>query len=114
MIKDFLPSVELPTVPPAEFKALLEGSEKVYLMDIRDSEDLKATGTIKGATNIPLESLMARYQEIPKERKILLLDLAGAQTPIAGRYLVKQGYPKIVGLAGGAKAWAEAGFPVVK
>jgi len=114
MIKDFLPPVEIPTVPPAEFKALLEGADKVFLVDIRDSEDLRATGTIKGSTNLPLEDLMAKHETIPKERKVLLMDLHGAQVQIAGRYLVKQGYAKVVGLAGGAKAWADAGYPVAK
>ena len=43
------------------------------------------------------------------------MDMHGAQIPIAGRYLVKQGYLKdLLGLAGGMKAWVDAGLPVVK
>ncbi len=114
MLKDFLPAVEIPMVGPAEFKALLEGGEKVVLVDIRDSEDLRALGMVKGASNIPLEHLMAWNERIPKGSKVLLMDLHGAQVPIAGRYLVKQGYPKVVGLTGGAKAWVDAGFPTAK
>jgi rhodanese-related sulfurtransferase len=112
VMKEFLPSVEIPVVPPAELKALLDG-KKALVVDIRDTEDRKG-GSLKGELFIPLEKLMADHGKIPKETPIVIVDLRGAQTPIAGRYLVKQGFPKVSRLDGGFEAWVAAGLPVEK
>lgn len=111
-IEGFLPAVKIPTVAPAELKALLDRKQALVL-DIRDNEDLKA-GRIKGGLFIPLEKLMAQYERIPKDIPIVITDLHGAQGPIAGRYLVKQQFSKVSRLEGGFSAWAEAGLPTEK
>jgi rhodanese-related sulfurtransferase len=99
-------------VSPAALKAMLDAGEQVVLLGISDREDLAAAGRIEGTTQIPLEDLMARHTAVPKEAKVVIVDLAGQQTPIAGRYLVKQGYRRVSRLEGGIKAWIAAGFPV--
>ena len=111
-IPDFLPPVQVPAITPAELKAQLDAG-RAQVIDIRDVED-HGGGNIRGEINIPLEKLMAEHAKIPKGVPLVVLDLHGTQGPIAGRYLVKQGYAKVSRLDGGFSAWVGAGLPVEK
>jgi rhodanese-related sulfurtransferase len=109
-----LPKVKIPLVSPAEVKAMIDGGESIFILDLRDEKDRKV-GWIGMAVNIVLEDLMARYTEIPRGKKIVVADLFGKQTQIAGRYLLKQGYTDIVRMEGGMKdGWLAAGYPTEK
>ena len=112
VLKGFVPQVEVPAVSPEGLKAMLESGEKPVLLVISDKEDIAQSGRIAGTTHIPLVDLMARHAEITREAKVVIVDIAGKQSLIAGRYLVKQGYAKVSRLDGGIKAWAAAGYPV--
>ena len=108
------PKVDIPQISAAELKAMLEGMEPVTVVDVRDDKDGEA-GRIEVSLNIVLVELMARFQEIPKGKKIVIVDLHGKQTLVTGRYLVSKGYTDIVRLDKGMKAgWIDAGYPVVK
>lgn len=97
-----------------ELNAMIDGGKKVAILDVRDRKDA-ASGRIAGSLNIVLEDIMARYSEVPKGRKVVIVDHAGKQTLITGRYLVKQGYTDVVRLDRGIKfGWVEAGYPLVK
>lgn len=111
-IKDFLPAVQIPTVTPAELKALIDGG-KAIVVDVRDVEN-RTGGHIKGELNIPLENLMADHASIAKGTPVVVVDFHGTQGGIAGRYLVKQGFAKVSTLEGGFTAWLDAGLPVEK
>lgn len=106
--------VEIPKVSPAELKAMLDRGEELTLIDIRDSED-RAVGVIKGSLWIPLEELMSQYEKIPRSKPVVITCLRGKQGPVAGQYLVKQGYTKVTILENGAKdGWLAAGYTVEK
>jgi len=111
-MEGFLPAVSVPKITAAELKQMLDGGGKPVLVGVADREDTAEAGSIPGTTRIPLEDLMARHVEISKDATIVVYDLAGQQTDIAARYLVKQGRTKVSQLAGGVKAWAAAGYPV--
>ena len=105
--------VEVPLLSAAEVKKLVDGGKDIVLLDMRDSKDIKGMGSIKGSLNIVLEDLMVRYNEIPKGKKVVIVDHAGKQVQITGRYLLKQGYTDIAGMEGGMKGgWVAAGYPV--
>ena len=111
-IKDFLPAVQIPVVTPAQLKEQLDAG-KALVVDVRDVEN-RTGGHIKGEVNIPLENLMADHARVPKGTPLVIVDFHGTQGPIAGRYLVKQGYAKVSCLEGGFAAWLAAGLPVQK
>jgi rhodanese-related sulfurtransferase len=105
--------VDVPLVSAAEVKQMIDGGKNFVLLDMRDAKDIKSMGSISGALNIVLEDLMVRYNEIPKGKKIVIVDHAGKQIQITGRYLLKQGYTDIAGMEGGMKGgWVAAGYPV--
>ncbi len=105
--------VKVPLVSAAEVKQMIDGGSDLIILDMRDENDIKKMGSIRGSLNIVLEDLMVRYNKIPKGKKIVIVDHAGKQTQITGRYLLKQGYTDIVGMKGGMKGgWVAAGYPV--
>ena len=105
--------VDVPLVGAAEVKQMIDGGKNFVLLDMRDAKDIKSMGSISGALNIVLEDLMVRYNEIPKGKKIVIVDHAGKQIQITGRYLLKQGYTDIAGMEGGMKeGWVASGYPV--
>jgi rhodanese-related sulfurtransferase len=105
--------IEVPLFSAAEVKKLVDGSKDIVLLDMRDGKDIEEMGSIKGSLNIVLEDLMVRYNEIPKGKKVVIIDHAGKQVQITGRYLLKQGYTDIAGMEGGMKGgWVAAGYPV--
>jgi rhodanese-related sulfurtransferase len=106
--------VDIPEVGGAELKRRLDAREDLVIVDLRDAED-QQSGVITGSTRIPLEDLMARFQELPKQKPIVLVDLHGKQTLVAGQYLAKQGFTRLQRLKDGiTTAWAAAGYPLVR
>jgi len=110
---DMVLNVEIPRISAADLKARIDKSEAMTIVDsgTRRTRALQHQGSRK----IPLEDLMSRYQEIPTDRPVVITCMLGKQGPIAGQYLVKQGYAKVVVLDGGVKnGWAAAGYPLEK
>jgi len=102
--------IEVPLLSAAEVKKMVDGGGDFILLDMRDGKDIKRMGSIKGSLNIVLEDLMVRYNEIPKGKKVVIIDHAGKQVQITGRYLLKQGYTDMAGMEGGRKGgWVAAG-----
>jgi rhodanese-related sulfurtransferase len=108
------PAVDVPVVSAAELKRMLEAKQDVFVLDLRDEDDVRA-GTIPGASIIDLEVLDTRLAEVPKGKKIVLVDLHGKQTQVAGRFLASKGYPDVVRLDGGfVSGWVKAGFAAAR
>ena len=43
----------------------------VFLLDVRNPEELEELGTVEGYTNIPIDQLADRLDELPKDKPIL-------------------------------------------
>jgi rhodanese-related sulfurtransferase len=104
----------LPRVTAAEAKSALDRNEGV-IVDVRGSVpyDLEH---IAGAISIPLGLLEAQADDLPKDKLIVLYCTCSAEQ-ISGEgalKLQKAGFTKVGALSGGMKAWAAAGFPIVK
>lgn len=113
-IRKLYPTIEIPTVSAAELKAKLDAKADVLVLDIRDEDDVRS-GRIPGSRNVDLEVLDARLAEVPKGKQIVIVDVHGKQTQVAGRFLAWKGYPDVVRLDGGfVGGWIKAGLPVVK
>jgi len=55
----------------AELEKLLEKKENLFFLDVREPDEIKELGSIKGYVNIPLGQLESRLGEIPKEKLIV-------------------------------------------
>ncbi|MDJ1016127.1 MAG: rhodanese-like domain-containing protein [Paracoccaceae bacterium] len=88
-------------------------------VDVRDSADIAASGTIAGAERIQRGMIEFRADEshplhnaaMKKDAEIVLICGAGGQAALAGKTLVDMGYTNVSNV-GGFNAWKEAGGPI--
>jgi rhodanese-related sulfurtransferase len=55
----------------AELEKLLENPKNLFFLDVREPDEIKQLGSIKGYVNIPLGQLESRLNEIPKDKLIV-------------------------------------------
>lgn len=67
-------------------------AEGYLLLDVRNEGELKINGRLKGAVNIPLDSLRDRMAELPKDQPIIVSCHSGLRSYIAERMLKQNGY----------------------
>lgn len=94
-----------------DFKEALTG-DKIFLLDVRDPNELVESGAIEGYINIPLGQLERRMSEVPKNKTVLTLCGHGQRASIAAGMLEKAGY-HVLGSCGIA-SWKERGFKTVQ
>jgi adenylyltransferase/sulfurtransferase len=80
--------------------------EDFVLVDVRNPDEFEIS-MIEGAVKLPLPELPQRFQELPKDKLIVLQCKMGGRSARALRFLRQQGYPKLKNVAGGINAWAE-------
>jgi len=85
--------------------------EGAVLLDVRNSDEWMV-GHAPTAIFITLGDLQARHTELPTDRRIVVVCRSGGRSAQATQALVGAGYDA-VNLAGGMKAWAALGLPVV-
>lgn len=105
-----LGKAKIPTVSAAKLKSMLGHAQVV---DIR-APSLYAMGWITGSIKIPLGKLSAEYTTIPKEKPLIVVDHAGKQVLVAGRYLKSKGYTEVMRLQGGLMTWSRKGYLMEK
>ncbi|BBO91072.1 rhodanese-like domain-containing protein [Desulfosarcina ovata] len=104
--KGALAKTEIPTVNADALNGMLA---RVQIVDIR-SPSLYAMGWIPSSKKIPLGLLSAEYADIPKDKPIVVVDHAGKQVLVAGRFLKSKGYDDVQRLQGGLMVWSRKGF----
>ncbi len=100
-------------VSPAEASALVGA---IQILDVREPAEC-AAGRLPGAVNIPRGVLEFQIGHHPafagdQDKPCLVYCLSGGRSALAVEALQKLGYTRAVSLAGGYKAWSEAGLPV--
>ena len=102
----------VPRISIEDAKALLEDINTVIL-DVREGQELRETGKIKGAIHVPrglLEFIFRPEDYVDNEEnmKILVYCAAGARAALAAKTLMDIGYKNVFNL-GGFKEWVEGG-----
>ena len=98
-----------PEVSAAEAEALI--IDGAYLLDVRELDEWEA-GRAPLANHIPLGVLGSRLEELPKDKKIVVVCRSGGRSGVATDALVQSGFDAL-NLAGGMQAWAETGREVL-
>ena len=88
-------------------------AEGAHVIDVRDPHEYQA-GHIPGAPLIPVNSVFARREELPKEGKIVFACAVGQRSALACEMAAAGGVPpdRIYNLEGGTEAWIKAGEQV--
>lgn len=89
-------------VKPAYYEDI-DGS---YIVDVRIPESYNIK-TINGAVNIPLAELRERINEIPKDKKVILVCNTGYTSYVASRILIQNGYNNVYSLLAGIQLFKE-------
>ncbi len=110
-----LPLAAIENITPEKLKKKLVSDSTTVLIDIRQKHDL-AKGRIehKRSVQIPLDDLIERLGEIPRDADVVICCQKGKRGPTAVRYLKSKGYSSVACLRGGFLGWAQAGLPLVK
>jgi rhodanese-related sulfurtransferase len=106
-----LPVLAEKKLTPEELKDALEQKGKVFLLDVREPNELEETGTIDGYVNIPLGQLEQRLKEVPKDKVIITMCMRGNRAGRAAAILEKAGY-NVYGSCG-IVPYKEKGYPTV-
>jgi rhodanese-related sulfurtransferase len=101
--RERIPRRAIPSVKPPLLKTWMEERKSIFILDIR-SEDAFKTGHIEGAVNIPFYLLDRQYNNLPLDRKVVLVDERGFRSFLATSYLARKGYD-VTRLFGGMEKW---------
>jgi rhodanese-related sulfurtransferase len=95
---------------PADVEQWLKNGE-VLLIDVREPDEY-ATARIPGALLYPLSTFDAKV--LPRDgRRLVMQCAAGRRSLTAAQALLQAGHHHATHLAGGIKAWREAGKKVI-
>lgn len=94
-------------IAPAELAA---NSEEKVLLDVRSPIEFE-TEHIDNSLNIPLDELEARFEEVPRKGRLVVICRSGKRAERGAYTLLGSGFqPKV--LEGGMVAWRKAGMPI--
>ncbi len=100
-----VPRLPVRAVKAEELQRWMRDNRNHLMLDIRSAESFKK-GHIEGAVNIPLYLLHERYQELPHDRYLLVVDDRGFRSFLAASWLSRKGL-RTARLFGGMEKWQE-------
>lgn len=112
----FLNELRMARVAPADLKAMLDGGEPVYIVDLRHPLDyLPDPRTLPGAVLLSPDKLVAQCGEIPRDRDVVLFCTCPSEATAAKMALTirKMGVRRVRPLLGGFDEWKRLGYPLV-
>ena len=110
ILRHNLGEADATTIAPADLQALREEQRDTVLLDVRSRLEFEGSW-IDGATNLPLEELDARVDEVPEQREVVVVCRTGVRATIAAEALARSGRRARV-LEGGMQGWRRARLPM--
>jgi len=104
MVMSALPEIDISETQ----KRVADGA---ILVDVREQNEYDEV-RIPGSILIPLSTFTARFEELPKDKPLVMQCRSGARSGQATQYLLDNGYTDVVNMTGGILAWAEADMPL--
>ncbi len=83
---------------------MLKENAEVYLLDVRTPQEY-FQARLAGAHLIPIDKFLARINEVPTDRPLIVYCAVGARSSQVAEYLARNGYPEVYDLRGGIEAW---------
>lgn len=95
------------SVPPEE--AYRMARDGALLVDVREPFEYQS-GHAPDARLLPLGTLVVGHDDLPRDRRVLLICATGNRSAHAAQVLQQRGLD-VVDVAGGMSAWRSAGLP---
>jgi rhodanese-related sulfurtransferase len=112
------PRAPLPTISAQESHAARsaapvtpDGHDLPILLDVRERHEFVAVRA-PGALLYPTSSFLLRYGELPRDRPIHVICHTGSRSAAVTDFLLRNGWPDVLNVAGGMNAWERAGLEV--
>ncbi len=82
------------------------------VIDVRNADEYTA-GHVQGAQWIPVDDVIARFDELPTEGPLLFICMVGARSGLAAEYAAAMGAgeDRLFNIEGGPPGWMQAGLP---
>ena len=90
---------------------LLSSANPPFLLDVRAPRE-REQKFIDGSVGVPLNQLLQRADELPKDRELLVYCAGGYRSSIAASLLQQKGFAQVSEIAGGMAAWDAAKLQV--
>lgn len=100
-------SEKLPVMKTADMNA----NGDALLLDVRTTSEFE-NGHIDGALNIPLQQIANRWNEVPRDKPVVVHCQGGGRAAIASSLLKSKGYD-VTNVQGGYDEWVASGRPTV-
>ena len=84
----------------------LASTNPPLVLDVRRPQEW-AGGHIEGSMNVPLNHLLERVGELPRDRRIVVHCATAYRSSIAASLLAREGFDRLGELTGGFAAWAQ-------
>lgn len=82
------------------------------LVDVREKDEVEALAyDVPNIINIPLSEFGERFNEIPRDKDVVMVCKGGGRSLRATGFLVNHGYTNVVNMQGGIARWVQKGFP---
>ena len=88
-----------------ELKKRLLANKRIILLDVRTKEE-RDIAVIEPSTWIPVNELEQRFDELDKQKEIIVYCHHGVRSEFAAKFLCEKGF-KATSLAGGIDKWSE-------
>lgn len=85
--------------------------QDTFFLDVRQPEEWNGY-RIPGTTLIPLESLAARVNELPRDKEIVVVCRTGNRSQKGVDILEAAGFTNVYNMVGGVNQWQASGYPI--
>ena len=82
------------------------------LIDVRENDEVaELSYDVPNLLHIPLTQFEERFNEIPKNKPVVMICKSGGRSLRAAGFLVNHGYDNVVNMQHGIIRWVQKGFP---
>ena len=92
-------------------KAKEHYDNKVEFLDIREQDEFDQA-RIPGSTLLPMSQINSRWQEIPKDKEVVVYCRTGNRSAVLLGQLAQMGYTNLMNLEKGIVDWHQKQYPV--
>lgn len=87
-----------------EFVRRRDAGEDLMLLDVREPEEL-VIASLPGALQMPMGQVPGRWQELGRDRMVVVFCRSGSRSLQVALYLERQGFSRVANLSGGILRW---------
>lgn len=91
----------------SQCKEKMDRKDDFILLDVREASERKIAKIKYDCCHIPMEDVTVRYEELDKEKDIILYCHSGVRSFQVCRLLEMYGFARVRSLVGGIDAWAQ-------